>query len=215
MRDFFTSSGVSLVEAPSGGSSEGEPSNLQSWAALLEWVYLRAGLEMPRLRQLKPEQVLNPYRKLLVHSADMTPTLEGFFREPLGLTVLSRDVQEDSYRREVVLTLGQQRRPVLYGAIRILLPHLPPKVREGVLAEAFPLGHILQAESVPHLSWPQAFFQAEPDSHMVAMLRLRGREPLYGRRNVLVDGSRRLLAEVIEVLGPVDSAREPAKGREP
>jgi hypothetical protein len=27
---------------------------------------------------------------------------------------------------------------------------------------------------------------------------------LYGRRNVLLEGSRRLLAEVIEILAPVD-----------
>ena len=56
------------------------------------------------------------------------------------------------------------------------------------------------------MSWPQPFFRAEPDSHMAAMLWLRRNCGLYGRRNVLVDGSRRLLAEVIEVLAPIDRA---------
>jgi chorismate-pyruvate lyase len=138
----------------------------------------------------------------------MTPTLENFFRQPLGLIVLSRDIQEESYRREVVLTLGCEMRPILYGAIRILLGRLPEKAREGVLEERFPLGHILQTEAIPHLSWPQAFFRAEPDTHMTAMLQLQHVGDLYGRRNVLVDGSRRLLAEVIEVLAPVGKSGE-------
>ena len=38
---------------------------------------------------------------------------------------------------------------------------------------------------------------------------------LYGRRNVLLDGSRRLLAEVIEVLAPVAKPVMAAGWREP
>ena len=172
------------------------------WTSLLEWSYRRAGLELPHLDRLAPEEVPQPYKSLLVHSADMTPTLEAHYGRPLGLTVLSREVQGDCYLREVVLTIGSEKRPVLYGAIRILLNHLPPGARRRVLEERFPLGHILQTEETPHLSWPQAFFRAEPDPHMAALLRCGSvAGPLYGRRNVLVDGSRRLLAEVIEVLG--------------
>jgi chorismate-pyruvate lyase len=182
------------------------------WAALLEWFYGRAGLELPRLDRLQPEAVPQPYKSLLVHSVDMTPTLEAFFREPLGLTVLSREVQGECYLREVVLTIGREKRPVLYGAIRILLNHLPEGVRRRVLQERSPLGHILQSEETPHLSWPQAFFRAEPDRHMAAVLRCgSAAEALYGRRNVLVDGSRRLLAEVIEVLGIVEPSGEGKK----
>jgi hypothetical protein len=83
---------------------------------------------------------------------------------------------------------------------------MPTKARQRVLQELHPLGHILQTEAIPHMSWPQAFFRAEPDPHMAAMLRLRRNCGLYGRRNVLVDGFRHLLAEVIEVLAPIDGA---------
>ncbi len=172
------------------------------WAGLLDWVYLRAGRQVPALEQLKPEQVRPPYRSLLAHSADMTPTLERFYGECPGITVLSRDLDRNCYRREVVLTLGRNQRPILYGAIRILLDHLPPKARNSVLQELLPLGRILQTEGIPHMSWPQAFFCVEPDWHMKTMLRLQRRTKLYGRRNVLLDGSRRLLAEVVEVLAP-------------
>jgi hypothetical protein len=38
---------------------------------------------------------------------------------------------------------------------------------------------------------------------MSSVLHLPQQNDLYGRRNVLLDGHRRLLAEVIEVLAPV------------
>lgn len=210
MRDYHSSSSWAAVESTSAIEADPGHSHAQGWAGLLHWVYARAGLKSPRLEQLKPRQVPRPYRDLLAHSADMTPTLEGFFEQPLGLRVLSRDLEQDCYRREVVLTLGCEKRPVLYGAIRILLEHLPPNAKAWVLKELLPLGRILQAESIPHMSWPQTFFRVEPDRHMIAMLHMRRKRYLYGRRNILVDGSRRLLAEVIEVLAPEDSGRKRA-----
>jgi hypothetical protein len=175
------------------------------WTALLERFYSRAGLALPALQRLKDDEVPQPYKALLVHSLDMTPTLESFYRQQLGLTVLSRERRDDSYYREVVLNVEDGRRPVGYGAIRICLDHLPPGVRERVLEEQRPFGNILQSESVPHISWPQAFFRAESDEHMGAVLRLPASCALYGRRNVLLDSRRRLLAEVIEVLAPVST----------
>jgi hypothetical protein len=117
---------------------------------------------------------------------------------------LSSHLEGDSYWREVVLTIGRDSRPILYGAIRIFLAHMTPKARQSVLEESLPLGRILQTEAIPHMSWPQAFFRARPDPHMAGKLRLSRSGDLYGRRNVLVAGSRRLLAEVIEVLAPAD-----------
>jgi hypothetical protein len=182
--------------------------HLPSWAVLLERFYSRAGLPPPRLDPLKAEEVPPPYQALLVHSSDMTPTLEGFYQQPLGLTVLSRELQSDSYLREVLLRIEPGKKPVAYGVIRICLDHFPVAARQRILEEQRPLGNILQTEAIGHLSWPQAFFRAEPDAHMTALLRLEQRRDVYGRRNVLLDGSRRLLAEVIEILAPVDDQPE-------
>lgn len=134
----------------------------------------------------------------------MTPTLEEFYGRPLGLTVMSREREEDAYLREVVLTLAAEKRPIEYGAIRIHLNRLPPAARRSVLEEQRPLGKILETEAVAHLSWPQAFFRIESDTRTRSALRLGQAGELYGRRNVLLDGSRHLLAEVIEVLAPVE-----------
>jgi len=177
------------------------------WAALLERFYARVGLRPPVLRQVAGEEMPQPYRSLLVHSSDMTPTLEAFYRRPIDLTVLSRELHDQSYLREVVLQARANPRPVEYGVIRICLNHLPPVVARSVLEAQRPFGGILQAEAIPHLSWPQAFFRAEADSHMSAVLGLEKPAVLYGRRNVLLDGSRHLLAEVIEILAPVAQPR--------
>jgi chorismate-pyruvate lyase len=185
----------------------GEESRLRkwhppSWAVLLERFYVQMRLPLPRIEQLKGDDVPEPYRSLLVHSSDMTPTLEGFYHRPMDLTVLSRETANEEYFREVVLKVADEGRPVEYGVIRICLSHLPGPARQRVLQAQRPLGSILQTEGIPHISWPQAFFRVRSDAHTSAVLRLRECCDLYGRRNVLLDGSRRLLAEVIEILAP-------------
>jgi chorismate-pyruvate lyase len=144
----------------------------------------------------------------------MTPTLERFYRQRMGLTVLSRELQDNAYMREVILKRADDETPVEYGVIRICLDHLPPQAARRVLEEQAPLGNILQTEAIPHMSWPQAFFTANSDTHMRTVLRLDHSQALYGRRNVLLDGSRRLLAEVIEILAPVIERNPGANGHE-
>ena len=184
------------------------------WAALLGRFYERTGSSLPLLRELKGEEVPQPCRALLVHSSDMTPTLERFYGQTLRLRVLSRERQDDAYKREVILWLAEDTRPVEYGVIRIFLDRLPPTARRLVLEEQRPLGDILHGEAIPHLSWPQAFFRLKSDVHSGAALGLRHPGFLYGRRNVLLDGSRRLLAEVIEVLAPAAKVQVGADWRE-
>jgi chorismate-pyruvate lyase len=179
------------------------PPAAPSWAALLQRFYVKEGLTLPRLERRPGRAVPSPFRALLVHSSDMTPTLENFYQQPLRLRVLSREIETDSYLREVVLELASDGRPVEYGVIRIRLDHFPPRARRRILEEQLPLGAILREEQVGHISWPQAFFRLEADGHIRAVLRLRKPSRLFGRRNVLLDGSRRLLAEVIEILAPV------------
>jgi len=185
-----------------------------AWLALLERFYQRASLPPPAIRELRGREVPQPYRSLLVHSTDMTPTLERFYKQRVGLMVLSRELQESAYLREVVLHRGDDYTPVEYGVIRICLDHLPPPAARRVLEEQAPFGNILQTEALPHMSWPQAFFNVESDAHMRAVLRLDHHQSLFGRRNVLLDGSRRLLAEVIEILAPVVKGSQNINGHE-
>jgi chorismate-pyruvate lyase len=178
---------------------------LPAWAALLGYFYARTGLPLPRVERLRDDEVPQPYKGLLVHSSDMTPTLESYYRQSPGITVLSRQIIGDLYFREVVLHVANGARPIEYGVISIHLDHFPETARRLILAEQSPLGSILQSEGIGHISWPQAFFRVESDSRMSAVLHLGQPCVLFGRRNVLLDGARRLLAEVIEVLAPVEN----------
>ena len=179
------------------------------WVALLEGFYAGLGLCLPAVHPLKGEEMPEPYRQLLVHSDDMTPTLEAFYGQAMRLTVLSRHRENGAYLREVLLRPAASAQAVEYGVIRICLDRFPVLARQAVLAENRPLGNILQTEAMPHLSWPQGFFCLEADYHIGGLLGVRPPASLYGRRNVLVDGSRRLLAEVIEVLPPVEPKPNP------
>jgi hypothetical protein len=183
-----------------------EPDEAPPWAALLGLFYARAGIPFPQLTRLKGDELPQPYRRLLAHSRDMTPTLEQFYQRTLGITVIGRFLEERAYLREVTLNLDGENRPVEYGAIRIFLDHFPPRAQDIIREERCPLGKILELEGIPHVGWPQAFFRVAPDAHMASMLQLETPCVLYGRRNVLLDGERRLLAEVLEVLAPVPNS---------
>jgi len=169
---------------------------------MLQRFYEPVGLAAPVLEELKGPEVPQPYRALLVHSSDMTSTLASFYGETPRLRVLTRERRNESYKREVILWVTEGARPIEYGVIRIHLDRLPPAARQLVLQEERPLGDILNGEAIAFLSWPQAFFRLKSDAHAGAALGMRHPGFLYGRRNVLLDGSRHLLAEVIEVLAP-------------
>src|SRR2546423_952772 len=100
--------------------------------------YTRAGLPLPPFTQIDGEEVPEPFKTLLVHRDDMTPTLEKFHQHAIHLQVLGRRQEEQLYSREVILLLDGNDQPVEFGAIKINLQFFSPKVREHILAEQRP-----------------------------------------------------------------------------
>ncbi|MEO8425748.1 MAG: hypothetical protein ABI651_01420 [Verrucomicrobiota bacterium] len=171
----------------------------------LDEFYLRAGITLPRIERIDGESFPEPYKSLLVHSQDMTPTLEKFHGDTIHLEVLRREARDDFYFREVVLKLDGGERPVEFGAIRIDLALFAASVRRLILEEHLPLGHILKDCGVAHSSRPKAFLRVESDEFMNGLLGLSGANILYGRRNTLLDPQQRSLAEIVEILPPSDA----------
>jgi chorismate-pyruvate lyase len=169
----------------------------------LDDFYARSGEHLPPLSQIDAEAVPEPYRALLVHRNDMTPTLEKFHGADIHLRVLGRRRKDEEYFREVALLLDGSNRPVEFGAIKINLALFTAPVREQILAEQRPLGHILAEHKVPHRSEPRAFFRLASDRLMNEALQLSGAQILFGRRNSLLDPQGRALAEIFEILPPV------------
>src|SRR5437016_35700 len=87
----------------------------------LDDFYARRGLPLPPWQQIDGEEMPEPYKSLLVHQNDMTPTLETFHGRTVHLRVLGRERKANDYFREVVLQLESTEQPVEFGAIRIHL----------------------------------------------------------------------------------------------
>ena len=103
----------------------------------------------------------------------------------------------------MVLRLDTNLRPVEFGVSQINLALFDPGVRQLILDEYLPLGHILKLRQVPHRGRPRAFLRLEADDLMRRAFGLRGPATLYGRRNTLLDFQVRSLSEIVEILPPV------------
>src|SRR5580704_15841261 len=107
----------------------------------LDDFYAAAGLPLPPLNEIDGQAMPEPYKSLLVHQRDMTPTLERFHEQSIHLQTISRRRDADSYSREVVLRLDETNLAVEFGAIKINLAMFPPDARDVILGERLPLGH--------------------------------------------------------------------------
>jgi hypothetical protein len=142
--------------------------------------------------------VPEPYRGLLVHDRDMTPTLEDYWDSEIALDVLARLESEGDLLRHVILRVAGGR-PAAFGAIRIHLGAFPPEAREEILACGKPLGALLREYAIPHASAPTGFFRMEPNALTRQAFGWTDASVHYGRHNRL-SGEQGVLAEVVEIL---------------
>jgi hypothetical protein len=160
------------------------------------------GEAAPVIDRVEPGEVPEPYHSLLVHKTDMTSTLEKFYGEKLHVEVLTRDVRENEYCREVALVLDRSKKRVEFGAIKIFLDLFPPEAREEILRAQQPLGRILNLFNISFASRPRAFLRLTSDKFIDTALQLQWPQLLYGRSNSLLDARGRPLAEIVEILPP-------------
>ncbi len=175
---------------------------LPSVSDALEAIYLRSGQPLPQMQTIGCLRVPQPFRDLLVHENDMTPTLEAFHGRRISLHVLERHQQEIRLLRLVVLKLEADDTPVEFGAIRIDLTLFKTQALQLILEEHLPLGTILREQNILHTSGPKEFFSVLSDAVVNRALQLTGTYQLFGRRNVIRDSQGRPMAEMTEILPP-------------
>ena len=168
----------------------------------LDEAYARSGLALPPIERIAGEEMPEPYRTLLVHQNDMTPTLENYHQGRIHLQILNREQRGDVYLREVVLRLDGKETPVEFGANKISLLLFPPRARQMILEEKFPLGRILEECEIEHITRAKAFFRLTADELISGVLRVRAGTTLYGRKATIMDPQQRPLSEIVEVLPP-------------
>lgn len=162
--------------------------------------YEKANIDLPDFTFLEGSEVPYPYRSLLVHENDMTPTLAAFHHSKLYLKVHSHESTDEFVMRLVSLHSKASDKAVEYGAIAIQLGGLEPKVRDLVIAGEVPLGAILGEYSVIHRGSPCAYFSVPADVPISAALGQAPGETLYGRCNQLIDGEGMVFADIVEIL---------------
>jgi chorismate-pyruvate lyase len=176
--------------------------------------YEQSGLRLPAAAPLEGHDMPEPYRSLLVHERDMTPTLEDVYQRNIQLRVLHYALSGNVVSRQVVLIPEHDARPVAFGAIKIHLENFPAQARPEVLESKRPLGTILRTQGIPHAGRPNGYIQVRTDAVIESALQLIGPNLLYGRRNIIVDADQRILAQVVEILPPSNGNAHGERDRE-
>ena len=83
--------------------------------------YAHAKLPLPAIEQIPGDAVPEPFKSLLVHNNDMTPTLEAFHKSEIHLEIVSRERRGEFYFREVVLRLDGNDNAVEFGANKVYI----------------------------------------------------------------------------------------------
>ncbi|MCZ6834443.1 MAG: hypothetical protein O7G85_01585 [Planctomycetota bacterium] len=158
----------------------------------------------PTIEQLDGESMPMPYRDLLVHEQDMTSKLEAYWGTTLKVKVLEKHEENSQLTRQVVL-VTEQGLATEFGAIRINLDQFEPPARAEILACDRPLGALLKAYDISYVCRPNAYFSFVCDEIASRAFELGESHLLYGRHNLLLNDDEALLAEVVEILPPLNS----------
>ena len=179
-----------------------------AWLMPFHYFYEKDGLSLPDFRFLKGDEVAYPYRSLLVHTNDMTPTLAAFHHSRLSLEVHEHESSDTFVMRLVTLHAVSTNAPVEYGAIAIQLGGLPPEVAAEVVAGRKPLGGLLSEYGVEHRGAPVAYFSVPADERIARALGQQPGEILYGRCYQLLDGDGMVFADIVEILPRSNESEE-------
>ena len=168
----------------------------------LDVLYKQFELTLPPYHFIPAGDIPLPQVELLAHDADMTPTVEAYYKQKVNLRVIHKIVEKEYLMRMVTLDCKDGRK-VVYGAIRIHMMRFPEAARRQIIACRQPLGSILSEHPLPHISKPQRFMRILSDTPINTALDLPHQEWLFGRVNRLIGKNRLPLVEVVEILPPM------------
>lgn len=168
-------------------------------ASPLDVFYARAGIPAPAVRVIPASRVPAPYRALLVHERDMTPTLEAHHGGPVALRALSTLREGVSYFRRVLLVRRSSGCPVVMAAVRLDITAFSRSVRDRILGNRVPLGRVLRDGGVDYRSRPTAFLAVRPNPEMLGVFWMKAPRTLYGRQTEITLKDRSV-GEIVEIL---------------
>lgn len=194
------------TESESADSDQKDLAQALHWLMPLHFFYERRTVDLPNFQFLRGKEVPYPYRSLLVHENDMTPTLAAFHHSKLYLEVLEKEVNDNFLLRFVILRSAASDIPVEFGAIGINLEGFEPDVREMIVEGRIPLGGILGDSEVVYQGSPTAYFSVPADEIIGEALAQPVGTELHGRCNQLLDGEGNVFADIVEILPKSDES---------
>lgn len=159
---------------------------------------------LPQVEFIHRSEIPEPYNSLLDHTEDMTSVLQRFHGKTIRLNLIKLFEEDGRILREVVL-VDEHGRSVEFGAIEIHLMNFPPLARDLIRASVLPLGAIIQQNSVSYISRPKTFLKVRSDSVINRVFDLSNERILFGRTNLLTGQENKPLAEVVEILPPMEN----------
>ena len=163
------------------------------------------GIDPPHIHLVGEDDLPSIYRVLLAHDRDMTSTLERYWGAKLHLRVIEKHLEDHRLTRQVVLVTDTDDRPVEFGAIRIFLDRFGDAPRQEIESCTRPLGTILEHHRIKYTCSPSAFFACPSSEFIERVFGIVDAGDLYGRCNTILNGTDEPLAEVVEILAPLDS----------
>jgi chorismate-pyruvate lyase len=158
----------------------------------------------PVVEWMTPDSIPEPLRRLLEHPNDMTSTLEKYHGGEIVLKILALHENGDTLKRKVLLQVESSGKTVEYGAIRIILDRFPQEARNLITGCRIPLGSIMDKFNLPHQNSPTRYFRILADPQITLHLNIADNYWLYGRCNTITDDEGSTMAEVVEILPPLD-----------
>jgi hypothetical protein len=157
--------------------------------------------DAPLMERVRPDEVPQPYHRLLVHTHHMTVTVEKHHGDRVDVRILARRHEGDSYARKILLALQGNGRIVQFGLVRVNFRYCTPKVRDEIVAGRTPLGRVLIQNNVLRRIEPTSFLRVTPSSAMMEWFSLTTPRTTYGRTGyIYCDGQPAV--EVLEIVTP-------------
>ena len=154
--------------------------------------------------EIEGSQMPEPYRGLLVHASDMTHKLQAFAGQRIHVRVLHMREEGARLERRVLLICDDDDQIVEFGAIRIHLDRFPEAAREEIRGAHIPLGAILKRHAIAHRCEPRFYFRLKGSDFLKEAFQLEVNTALYGRLNHILGAKGEKLADVVEVLPPLE-----------
>jgi chorismate-pyruvate lyase len=171
------------------------------------------GREVPEITPLFGQHIPEPYKELLVHDRNMTPTLEAYHHGTIYIEPVNVFSDDEETTREVILRRGGDGKPLEYGAARVFRGTLTPEALFLIDDGRLPLGTILRVCDCEHTVRPSGFFKIRSTAFFADAFDAREIPYFYGRRNTLVAPNGSPIAEVCEILPP-EKKRQRKRGRQ-